>query len=237
MNKLNEIKQKLDSLADPSNQQQIQRFFKTGKGDYAEGDIFLGIRTPMLRKLAAQYQDLSLNDAEQLLQSPIHEHRSLALMLWVTQFPKANKAQQQRLFERYLQNTKFINNWDLVDISAPTLVGQYLLEKEREILYKLVASESLWERRIAVVATLTFIRHQQFEDILKFAKLLLNEPHDLIHKAVGWMLREAGKQNLSVLKAFIDEYDTQLPRTTLRYAIEHFDEEQRQFHLKRKKVC
>jgi 3-methyladenine DNA glycosylase AlkD len=237
MNKLDELKQKLDSLADPINQQQTQGFFKTGKGDYAEGDIFLGIRTPMLRKLAAQYQDLSLDDAEQLLQSPIHEQRSIALMLWVAQFPKADKTQQQRLFERYLQNTKFINNWDLVDISAPTLVGQYLLEKEREILYKLVASESLWERRIAVVATLTFIRHQQFEDILKFAKLLLNEPHDLIHKAVGWMLREAGKQNLSVLKAFIDEYDTQLPRTTLRYAIEHFDEEQRQFHLKRKKVC
>jgi 3-methyladenine DNA glycosylase AlkD len=237
MNKLDELKQKLDSLADPINQQQTQGFFKTGKGDYAEGDIFLGIRTPMLRKLAAQYQDLSLDDAEQLLQSPIHEQRSIALMLWVAQFPKADKTQQQRLFERYLQNTKFINNWDLVDISAPTLVGQYLLEKEREILYKLVASESLWERRIAVVATLTFIRHQQFEDILKFAKLLLNEPHDLIHKAVGWMLREAGKQHLSVLKAFIDEYDTQLPRTTLRYAIEYFDEEQRQFHLKRKKVC
>ncbi|MEN9461701.1 MAG: hypothetical protein RIS84_1721 [Pseudomonadota bacterium] len=237
MNKLDELKQKLDSLADPINQQQTQGFFKTGKGDYAEGDIFLGIRTPMLRKLAAQYQDLSLDDAEQLLQSPIHEQRSIALMLWVAQFPKADKTQQQRLFERYLQNTKFINNWDLVDISAPTLVGQYLLEKEREILYKLVASESLWERRIAVVATLTFIRHQQFEDILKFAKLLLNEPHDLIHKAVGWMLREVGKQHLSVLKAFIDEYDTQLPRTTLRYAIEYFDEEQRQFHLKRKKVC
>ncbi|MEN9848891.1 MAG: hypothetical protein RL368_1631 [Pseudomonadota bacterium] len=237
MNKLDEIKQKLDALSDPMNQQQAQRFFKTGKGEYAEGDIFLGIRTPVLRKLAAQYKDLSLDDSEQLLQSPIHEQRSLALMLWVAQFPKADKAQQQQLFERYLQNTKFINNWDLVDISAPTLIGQYLLEKNRGILYKLVASKALWERRIAVVATLTFIRHQQFDEILDFAKLLLNEPHDLIHKAVGWMLREVGKQNLSLLVAFIDEYDTQLPRTTLRYAIEHFNEEQRQFHLKRKKSC
>ena len=237
MNKLDELKQKLDSLADPINQQQAQRFFKTGKGEYAEGDIFIGIRTPVLRKLVAQYKDLSLDDSEQLLHSPIHEHRSLALMLWVAQFPKADKAQQQQLFERYLQNSQFINNWDLVDISAPTLVGQYLLEKNREILYKLVARKSLWERRIAVVATLTFIRHQQFDEILDFTKLLLNEPHDLIHKAVGWMLREVGKQNLSILKAFIDEYDTQLPRTTLRYAIEHFSEEQRQFHLKRKKSC
>lgn len=237
MTTISKLKQKLDALADPINQQQAQRFFKTGKGEYAEGDIFLGIRTPVLRKLATQYQDLSLDESEQLLHSPIHEHRSFALMLWVAQFSKADKIQQQQFFERYLQNSQFINNWDLVDISAPTLVGQYLLEKNREILYKLVASESLWERRIAVVASLTFIRHQQFEEILSFAKLLLNEPHDLIHKAVGWMLRELGKQNLSILVAFIHEYDTQLPRTTLRYAIEHFDEEQRQFHLKRKKSC
>ncbi|MDD2815379.1 MAG: DNA alkylation repair protein [Thiotrichaceae bacterium] len=237
MTKINELKQKLKQLADPINQQQAQRFFKTGKGEYAEGDIFLGIRTPVLRKLAAQYQDLSIDECENLLHSPIHEHRSLALMLWVAQFPKADKAQQQQLFERYLRNSPFINNWDLVDISAPTLVGKYLLEKNREILYKLVASEFLWERRIAVVATLTFIRQQQFDEILDFAKLLLNEPHDLIHKAVGWMLREVGKQNLSILVAFIHEYDTRLPRTTLRYAIEHFDEERRQFHLKRKKSC
>ena len=237
MDKIEELKQKLNELADPLNQQQAQRFFKTGKGEYAEGDIFIGIRTPVLRQLAAQYKYLRLDESEQLLHSPIHEHRSLALMLWVAQFSKADKIQQQQLFERYLQNTHFINNWDLVDISAPTLVGHYLLEKERKILYTLVASKSLWERRIAVVATLTFIRHQQFDEILDFAKLLLNEPHDLIYKAVGWMLREVGKQNLSILKAFIDEYDTQLPRTTLRYAIEHFDEEQRQFHLKRKKPC
>lgn len=235
MNKIDILKQQLAALADPINQQQAQRFFKTGKGEYAEGDIFLGIRTPVLRKLVAQHKDLSLDDSEQLLHSPIHEHRSFALMLWVAKFPKADNRQQ--LFERYLQNTPFINNWDLVDISAPTLVGQYLLEKEREILYQLLASPVLWERRIAVVATLTFIRHQQFDEILDFAKRLLNEPHDLIHKAVGWMLREVGKKNLSCLKAFIDEYDTQLPRTTLRYAIEHFDEKQRQFHLKRKKSC
>jgi 3-methyladenine DNA glycosylase AlkD len=237
MSHINLLKQKLEALADPKNQQQAQRFFKTGKGEYAESDIFLGIRTPVLRKLVSQYKDLSLDDSEQLLHSPVHEHRSFALMLWVAKYPKADNTQQQQLFERYLQNTKFINNWDLVDISAPTLVGEHLLAKDRNILYTLVASKALWERRIAVVATLTFIRHQQFDEILDFAKLLLNEPHDLIHKAVGWMLREVGKQHLSVLKAFIDEYDTQLPRTTLRYAIEHFDEEQRQFHLKRKKAC
>jgi 3-methyladenine DNA glycosylase AlkD len=135
MNKLDELKQKLDSLADPINQQQAQRFFKTGKGKYAAGDIFLGIRTPVLRKLATQYQDLSLDDSEQLLYSPIHEQRSIALMLWVAQFPKSDKAQQQQLFERYLRNSQFINNWDLVDISAPTLSrAVFIREKSRNSL-------------------------------------------------------------------------------------------------------
>lgn len=233
MNTLNLIKQQLAELAAPQGSQQAQRFFKTGAGQYAEGDIFLGVSMPALRKVAAQHKNLSTEDIENLLHSQIHEHRALALVLWVNGHARRDAIQQQHVFNRYLQNTAYINNWDLVDISAPTLVGDYLLDKPREILYQLVHSAELWERRIAVVATLALIRKQQFSDTLNLAAQLLNEPHDLIHKAVGWMLREVGKHDKACLETFLQQYCTQLPRTSLRYAIEHFSPAERQFYLQK----
>lgn len=206
------------------------RFFKTGPGDYGAGDKFIGVVVPDQRKIAKKYKDLSLIDLQTLLDSPIHEHRLTALFILIFQF----KASPQKIYNFYLKNLKNINNWDLVDSSAPKIMGQYLKDKKnRDILYKLVKSKNLWRRRIAVLTTYTFIKNNDFKDCLKLSKILLNDDHDLIHKATGWMLREIGKIDLSVLLKFLDKNYKKMPRTMLRYSLEKLSETKRQYYLSR----
>jgi len=223
------------NLANKEKVKLLQGFFKTGKGQYGEGDIFLGLMVPQQRLLSKKYSDLQLNDLQELLNSKIHEHRQVALFILVNQYKKSGLNQKKNIFNFYLKNTKNINNWDLVDLSAPKIVGDYLLHNSREqkILYKLVKSKSLWERRISVLATFAFIDANEFDHTLKLAELLLKDKQDLIHKAVGWMLRELGKKNEKLLCDFLDMHKTEMPRTMLRYAIEKFPEKKRLFYLKK----
>jgi len=227
-----ELQQDIQQLANLEQKKVQQRFFKTGQGEYGEGDIFLGIKVPLQRKVAKKYSALSLTDIQILLQSQIHEYRFTALIVLINQYTKANQTKKQEIFNFYIHNTERINNWDLVDISAPKIVGDYLLEQPRDILYQLARSSNLWERRIAIVATQIFIKNHDFEETLKLAEILLRDEHDLIHKAVGWMLREVGKREQRVEETFLDKYHKNMPRTMLRYAIEKFDETKRQYYLK-----
>ena len=230
----NALRLELHSLANPEKAQVLQRFFKTGKGEYAEGDIFLGIQVPQTRKLAKKYSDFSLNEVSSFLESKIHEERLAALLILIEKFKKAkkNKLEQRKIFEFYLANTKYINNWDLVDLSADKIVGEFLLNDEKSILRSLAKSQNFWERRISLLATFAFIKRKKFGETLAISELLLNDEHDLIHKAVGWMLREVGKRNVSVLETFLQQNYKQMPRTMLRYAIEKFPEEKRQMYLR-----
>lgn len=231
-----DFKKEYERLKNPQQAKILAGFFKTGKGQYGEGDFFLGIKVPVQRAAIKKYYNLSLADLQELLDSPIHEHRLSALFILVKQFESALKAgdekSQEKIYKFYLKNSKNINNWDLVDLSAPNIVGRYLLAKDREILYTLVKSKNLWERRIAVLAAFTFLRAKDFKDILKLAEMLLKDEHDLIHKAVGWMLREVGKRDEKVLRKFLDKFCARMPRTMLRYAIEKFSEEERKRYLK-----
>jgi 3-methyladenine DNA glycosylase AlkD len=227
-----EIKNKLQLLANKEIASHSQRFFKTAPGEYAEGDIFLGIRVPQLRQLAKEYKTIKVEEAKELLSSPFHEQRVLALLILNLIFSTANQEIQQQIYELYLSNTKFINNWDLVDCSAEHIVGKFLVNKDKEILYVLAKSSDLWQRRIAIIATFHFIKNNEFSETLKIAELLLLDKHDLIHKAVGWMLREVGKRNLETEEDFLKKHYKNMPRTMLRYAIEKFPENHRQSYLK-----
>lgn len=209
-------------------------FFKTGKGEYGEGDKFIGISMPNVRTVAKNYLHLSLRDVEKLLHSEIHEHRMIALIIWTYQFEKADNKTKQKIYKTYLKNTKWINNWDLVDVTTPRIVGGWLLDKDRKILYKLAKSKSLWEKRISILATFMFIREGDFKDTLKIAEILLKDEHDLIHKAVGWALREVGKKDQKIEERFLKKYYKKMPRTMLRYSIERFPENLRQRYLKGK---
>jgi 3-methyladenine DNA glycosylase AlkD len=231
----NKIKQELQSLADSKQAEILQRFFKTGKGEYGEGDIFLGIKVPVQRKVVKKYLELSISDTIKLLQSKIHEHRLTAIFILISKFEnkKATEEEKKEIFNLYLENTKYINNWDLIDLSAPKIVGSYLLDKDRSILYQLANSKDLWEKRISVLATFMFIRNNDFKDALKISEILLDDKHDLIHKSVGWMLREIGKRNQSVEEKFLEKYHKTMPRTMLRYSIEKFSEEKRKYYLKK----
>ncbi|WP_299402348.1 DNA alkylation repair protein [Acaryochloris sp. IP29b_bin.148] len=226
------VHQQFLSLANPEIAEHSQRFFKTGPGDYGAGDQFLGIRVPVLRKQVTRYQQLPNDEVICLLQSPWHEERLFALLVWVKQFQKAPEAEQAHLYDLYLCHTQFINNWDLVDSSAYQIVGAFLAGKDRQPIYPLARSQSLWERRIAMIATFQWIRNHDFEDALAIAKLLLHDNEDLIHKAVGWMLREIGKRDLETEKAFLKAHYPEMPRTMLRYAIEKFPKSERQRYLK-----
>jgi 3-methyladenine DNA glycosylase AlkD len=222
----------LRSLADPQIAEHSQRFFKTGPGQYGEGDLFLGIRVPVLREQAKKFRDTPLAVVGRLLQSVYHEERLCALLLLVQKFSQGGPTDQKAVYELYLQNTRFINNWDLVDLSAYLIVGPWLADKDRRPLYTLVRSQSLWERRIAMIATFHFIKNNQFTDALEIAALTLADREDLMHKAVGWMLREVGKRNLTVEKEFLKAHCQRMPRTMLRYAIEKFPEKERLKYLK-----
>jgi len=217
------VKEDLAALADPERAQGLAWFFKTGKGQYGEGDRFLGITVPLQRKVASKHGDLALNDIARLLKSGIHEHRSVALAILVIQFKRADEETRQRIFDFYLTHADNINNWDLVDASAPYIAGQYLMDKPRQVLYRLAQSATLWERRIAIVSTLAFVKAGELEDAFGIAELLLGDKHDLIHKAVGWVLREAGKISRSRQLGFIARHYRRIPRTALRYAIEHLE--------------
>jgi 3-methyladenine DNA glycosylase AlkD len=223
---------RLQCLADPETASNLRRFFKTGPGQYGDGDQFLGIKVPRLREVVREFRDLPILEAERLLQSPLHECRFLALLILVRSFDEGDGPTQKQVYNLYLRNTHRINNWDLVDASCREIVGGYLWQRSRRPLYRLVRSKSLWERRIAVVATYYFIRLGDFADTLALARLLLDDKEDLIHKAVGWMLREVGKRDQATAEKFLVTNHRQMPRTTLRYAIERLPEERRRQFLR-----
>lgn len=227
-----EIQQELRQLRSVEAAAHAQRFFKTGPGQYGEGDVFLGIRVPVLRKLARKYRDLSIGQTLRLLRSGFHEERLLALFIMADRFKRATADERETIYILYLKNTRYINNWDLVDCSAEHIVGAHLWEKSRTPLYDLARSIILWERRVAVISTFHFIKRNEFSDTLKIATILLYDPEDLIHKAVGWMLREVGKRNVAALDEFLLRHYGAMPRTMLRYAIERFPEDKRQRYLK-----
>lgn len=230
---LEKIKSELQKLSNPKKAEIYQRFFKTGKGQYGEGDIFIGLTVPEMRGVAKDYMDLSLDDLQNLLNEKIHEYRLVAIIILTNRYKKGDEKQKKDIFDLYLKNFGNINNWDLVDLSAPHIVGDYLLDKPRDILYEFAKSDHLWTRRISILATFTFIRNGQFDDALKISEILLNDKHDLIHKAVGWMLREVGKKELDVEYEFLEKHYKKMPRTMLRYAIEKFDEEKRKYYMKK----
>jgi 3-methyladenine DNA glycosylase AlkD len=227
-----EIQAQLRSLGTPESAIQAARFFKTGPGQYGEGDIFLGLRAAQMRALAKEHRALCGDELLTLLRSPIHEERMLALLVMVDQALKGDDRHKKTLYDRYLANTRFINNWDLVDASARDIVGNYLADKSRGPLDELAMSASLWERRISIVATHWFIRQHEFADTLRIAEKLMRDREDLIHKAVGWMLREVGKKDVVTLEAFLRRHGKVMPRTSLRYAIERFPADTRLGYLK-----
>lgn len=227
------IKQDLRRVADPTRAAVSQRYFKTGKGEYAGGDKFLGVAVPQTRAIVKKYwREISIADAEIILRSEIHEERMTALLIMVKKFEKGDESEKKNIFDLYLANTKHINNWDLVDLSAPKIVGEYLQSKDKKILFELAESESLWKRRIAMLATFWFIGKGEPEFSLKIAEILVNDKEDLIHKAVGWALREIGKRcGQEIEEQFLQKHYKNMPRTMLRYAIERFDEPKRQDYL------
>jgi len=229
---IQQIKKQLTQLAKKEKAEILQRFFKTGPGEYGEGDVFIGVKVPDLRKVAKDFHDIAIKDVIILLESAIHEERLLALLMLVSKYVKGNETAKKEIYKLYLKKTTFINNWDLVDVTAQHIVGDYLMDKNKSPLYRLTKSKDLWERRIAVMATFCFIKRERYEDTLKIAKILLNDKEDLIHKAVGWMLREIGKRNMVIEEAFLKQHYKEMPRTMLRYAIEKFPESKRQQYLK-----
>jgi 3-methyladenine DNA glycosylase AlkD len=226
-----EIQRKLRSFANKDKAEILRSFFKTGPGEYGEGDVFLGITVPVLRKLSKEYDGIPLSEAIRLLKSSLHEERLLALFLIIRAFTRGDELLKKKIYGLYLKNTRFINNWDLVDLSAPNIVGTYLLDKSRRPLYTLTKSRDLWKRRIAIMATFQFIKQNDFNDTLRVSQLLLDDEHDLIHKAVGWMLREVGKRSLATEERFLKQHYKKMPRTMLRYAIERFTETKRKKYL------
>ena len=229
---VNNVQKKLRSLANPEIAAHSTRFMKTGKGQYGEGDRFLGIRIPELRRLLKECNKLSIEDTLILLRSEYHEERWFALQVLQRKFQRGAASEKKTIYALYLDNTEYINGWDLVDSSAPGIVGVYLEQKNRRILYRLARSRSMWERRIAILATLHFIRRHDFDDALALAKLLLKDKEDLLHKAVGWMLREVGNRDRAAERRFLDQYYPHMPRTMLRYAIEKFPEKTRKAYLR-----
>lgn len=227
-----EVKAALHDHASAPDAEHLKRFFKTGPGEYGEGDIFIGIRVPVIRRLAKNYANLSLVETLNFLISPVHEERLFAVILLVQRYKAGDEEQQKEIYEIYLAHTAHINNWDLVDLSAEHIVGAYLFTRSREPLSQLAVSRSLWERRIAIIATFFFIRKNDFDETLQIAKQLVEDREDLIHKAVGWMLREVGKRDRTREESFLREFYQTMPRTMLRYAIERFPEPLRQQYLK-----
>ena len=253
---IEDLKKQLRLFANVEKATILQRFFKTGKGQYGEGDIFLGVVVPDTRKVAKKFIDLSLPEIKELLYSKFHEERLCALFILVEKFTMVNLVEQEKIFDFYIKNAKQVNNWDLVDLSAPKIVGEYLLDPEKfatltsgqvhkksiasikiknkfgtDVLYKFAKSRNLWEKRIAIISTFTFIKNYKYKDTFKIAEMLMDDKHDLIHKAVGWMLREVGKRSIKDEEKFLQKHYKKMPRTMLRYAIEKFPEDKRKWYL------
>lgn len=225
------LRARLRPLASPTDAGFLQRFFKTGPGEYGAGDRFIGIRVPVLRRLAKEFRLLPRREVTRLLHSPIHEERLLALLLLVDGYRRGEETAREKIYALYLKNLDCVNNWDLVDSSAPYIPGRHLEHRSRDVLFQWVGSKNLWHRRVAMLATLHFIRARDFSDALRLAEQLRDDEHDLMHKAVGWMLREIGKRDEAVLQAFLDRHAARMPRTMLRYAIEKFSESRRKRYL------
>jgi 3-methyladenine DNA glycosylase AlkD len=229
-----EVRKELKSMADPDKAAILQRYFKTGLGQYGEGDIFIGVMVPQSRKVAKKFSQLQLVEVKILLYSNIHEERLVALLILVWRYSSAlsNREEKEEIVKFYLDNIKQVNNWDLVDLSAPNILGAHLIDRDRRLLYRLARSENVWERRIAILATYHFIRNGDFSDTLKIAEMLLQDRHDLIHKAAGWMLREVGKRDVASEEAFLEKHRSVMPRMMLRYAIERLPESKRRRYKK-----
>ena len=226
-------REEIRALANKEIAQHSLRFFKTDKGEYGHGDLFLGVRAPKIRLIAKKHIDISIADMKTLIQSKYHEERFLGLIILVNKYAKTkDKKNRNQLYKIYVSSFKYINNWNLVDVTCPHVTGKHLIDKDRTILYKWAKSEDLWTKRIAMISTFSFIRKNDLEDTFKIAEILLQDKHDLIHKAVGWMLREAGKRDLKREETFLKKYYKTMPRTMLRYAIEKFPETKRQKYLK-----
>jgi 3-methyladenine DNA glycosylase AlkD len=226
-----EIRHGLRNHASKEKAATLRRFFKTGPGQYGDGDLFLGVVVPDIRKVARECREAPLREITKLLSSAYHEERLLSLLMLVDRFSRGDEAIRKKIYVLYLKNIRHINNWDLVDLTAPNIVGAYLSDKSRKPLYSFAKSRDLWKRRISIMATFPFIKQQDFSDTLKIATMLLSDDHDLIHKAVGWMLREAGKRNLRVEEQFLKRHYKKMPRTMLRYAIERFPAPARKRYL------
>jgi 3-methyladenine DNA glycosylase AlkD len=230
---MKKIRDVLAELANLEKAEILQRFFKTRPGEYGEGDVFLGVAVPQQRLAVKRFwKEASLDNVGELLGSEVHDERNVGILILVEKFKRGED--KKVIYDFYMSNLKGVNNWDLVDMSAPHIVGGYLLDKkdERKVLYELVKSKNLWERRIAIISTFAFIRNDDFDDTLKIAEMLLEDSHDLIHKAVGWMLREVGKRDQKVEEDFLKRFYKKMPRTMLRYAIEKFEEGLRLRYLK-----
>jgi len=226
------IEKSLKSLENKKQAVILQKFFKTGVGEYGEGDVFLGLMVPSIRRIAKQYSHITFPDIKKLLHSQIHEYRQCALFILVEQYKVSGESLRDKIAGFYFKNTKYINNWDLVDLSAPNILGNYLVDKPKDVLYKMAKSKNLWNRRISIISTFSFIQLTKFSDTLKIAQILLKDGEDLIHKAVGWMLREVGNRSLKDEEKFLQKHYKNMPRTMLRYAIEKFPEVKRQKYLK-----
>ncbi|NQY42601.1 MAG: DNA alkylation repair protein [Legionellales bacterium] len=227
------LQKEFRKLACKKTAEHSQRFFKTAKGEYGYGDVFLGIRVPVIRKFAKDHHDLPITLIKNLIKSPYHEERLLGLIILINKYDLSKSiTEKQNFYKLYINHFKYINNWDLVDVTCPYIVGKHLIDKDRAVLYSWAKSEHLWTRRIAIVTNLWFIRKSDLQDIFKISKILLNDKHDLIHKAVGWMLRESWKKNAQLAESFLIKHYKKMPRTMLRYAIEKFSENKRQKYLK-----
>ena len=231
MDDFKKLTNELETLANKEPAENFQGFFKTEKGEYGEGDVFLGISVPMQRKIAKKYLGISLSKIQELLKSKIHEHRLIALLILIEKYAKRNERDKENIFGFYLKNTKYINNWDLVDLSSHKIVGDFLKDKDKKVLYDLANSKNLWEKRISIISTFPFIKDKDFGDALAISEILMNDSHDLIHKAVGWVLREIGNEDLKVEENFLKFHYKKMPRTMLRYAIEKFEEGKRKKYL------
>ena len=228
------IREEFKKLSNQEHAARLQKYFKTGKGEYGEGDKFLGLRVPVIRKIAKKYSAISISEASEFLKSQFHEERLFALFILIDLFRRADEKDKKKIYDLYQKNTNYINNWDLVDASAGRVVGAYLFTRDKKPIYVLAKSKNLWERRIGIMSTSYFIGHNEFADTLKIAEILLNDEEDLIHKAVGWMLREIGKRDFGLEEDFLKRHYEGMPRTMLRYAIEKFPEEKRKSYLKGK---
>jgi len=233
MNNVDLIKSELKAHSRLDKSEILSKFFKTGKGQYGEGDVFLGVMVPEQRTIAKKHKHISLIEIKNLLESKIHEHRLTALLILVEQFKEGDISTKESIFNFYLNNVEFVNNWDLVDLTADKIVGEWLLNNDKALLFELAKSSDLWKRRISIISTFAFIKKGKFNITLEISEMLLNDPHDLIQKAVGWMLRELGKRNQSKEEQFLMRHYKTMPRTMLRYAIERFDQSKRAQYMQR----